>query len=61
MEVFAKAGGLQKGWLQVGTQVDPYGIEGSYEVQAVLRQTGVSHLWKEGMYRYKVLHYWLLE
>eukprot|EP00924_Labyrinthula_sp_SR-Ha-C_P013666 snap_masked-scaffold_5-processed-gene-9.28-mRNA-1 protein AED:1.00 eAED:1.00 QI:0/0/0/0/1/1/2/0/111 len=29
MEVFAKAGGLQKGWLQIETQVDPYGRAGS--------------------------------
>eukprot|EP00924_Labyrinthula_sp_SR-Ha-C_P010186 augustus_masked-scaffold_66-processed-gene-0.96-mRNA-1 protein AED:1.00 eAED:1.00 QI:0/0/0/0/1/1/6/0/468 len=48
MEVFAKAGGLQKEWLQIGTQVDPDGTSGSYEVQAVLRQYGVSHLWEEG-------------
>eukprot|EP00924_Labyrinthula_sp_SR-Ha-C_P011899 augustus_masked-scaffold_76-processed-gene-0.79-mRNA-1 protein AED:1.00 eAED:1.00 QI:0/0/0/0/1/1/3/0/254 len=48
MEVFAKVDGLQKGWLQIGTHVDPYGREGSYKVQAVLRHNGVSHLWEEG-------------
>eukprot|EP00924_Labyrinthula_sp_SR-Ha-C_P006451 augustus_masked-scaffold_57-processed-gene-1.60-mRNA-1 protein AED:1.00 eAED:1.00 QI:0/0/0/0/1/1/2/0/474 len=48
MEVFAHLSGLRKGWLQLGEQVNPSRFGRSYEIQLVLRQSGVTHLWEEG-------------
>eukprot|EP00924_Labyrinthula_sp_SR-Ha-C_P003437 snap_masked-scaffold_15-processed-gene-9.33-mRNA-1 protein AED:0.88 eAED:0.88 QI:0/-1/0/1/-1/1/1/0/1128 len=48
MEVFSSISGLQKGWLHVGTRTDLKENMRSLGVQAVLRQSGVSHLWEEG-------------
>eukprot|EP00924_Labyrinthula_sp_SR-Ha-C_P000607 augustus_masked-scaffold_27-processed-gene-4.59-mRNA-1 protein AED:1.00 eAED:1.00 QI:0/0/0/0/1/1/3/0/1847 len=48
MEVFSRLSGLRKGWLQLGDQVSPGEFGRSYEVQIVLRQSGVKHLWEEG-------------
>eukprot|EP00924_Labyrinthula_sp_SR-Ha-C_P014243 snap_masked-scaffold_59-processed-gene-0.95-mRNA-1 protein AED:1.00 eAED:1.00 QI:0/-1/0/0/-1/1/1/0/515 len=48
IELFSSICGLQKGWLHVGTRTDLNENMRSLGVQAVLRQSGVSHLWEEG-------------
>eukprot|EP00924_Labyrinthula_sp_SR-Ha-C_P006385 augustus_masked-scaffold_57-processed-gene-0.54-mRNA-1 protein AED:1.00 eAED:1.00 QI:0/0/0/0/1/1/5/0/2940 len=48
MEIFARLSGLRKGWLQLGGRVNSNELGRSYEIQLVLRQSGVTHLWEEG-------------